>query len=120
MEKVINFRPHRVRMISKTLSVVLLIVTTISSVAQRADSLAAQLDSVRNERRVKTLNLLSGEYVNSDPVKAFGYAREALNLATEIGDQRGLAAAYNNLGVLYKAQGALDKSLEYYMKSLHL
>ncbi|MEJ1237504.1 tetratricopeptide repeat protein [Chryseolinea sp. T2] len=107
-------------MISKTLLVVMLFVTTLSSVAQRADSLVAQLDSVRNERRVKTLNLLSGEYVDSDPVKAFGYAREALNLATEIGDRRGLAAAYNNLGVLYKAQGALDKSLEYYMKSLHI
>ncbi|MGC3944026.1 MAG: tetratricopeptide repeat protein [Chryseolinea sp.] len=120
MEKVINFRPHRVFMISKSLSVVLLLITTLSSVAQRADSLTSLLDSVRNERRVKTLNLLSGEYVDSDPVKAFGYAREALNLASEIGDRRGLAAAYNNLGVLYKAQGALDKSLEYYMKSLHI
>lgn len=107
-------------MIPKTLPVLLLLVTTLTSMAQRADSLTAQLDTVRNERRVKTLNLLSGVYVDSDPVKAFGYAREALNLATEISDRRGLAAAYNNLGVLYRTQGALDKSLDYYMKSLHL
>src|SRR5689334_7764055 len=100
-------------MIRKTLSALLLIVTVMTSMAQRADSLTAQLDTVRNERRVKTLNQLAGLHVDSDPVKAFGYAREALNLATEISDSRGLAAAYNNLGVLYKAQGALDKSLDY-------
>ena len=107
-------------MIPKTLSVLILIVTTMTSVAQRADSLTALLDTVRNERRVKTLNELVGVYVDSDPVKAFGYAREALNLATEISDQRGLGAAYNNLGVLYRSQGALDKALEYYMTSLHI
>jgi tetratricopeptide (TPR) repeat protein len=107
-------------MISKTLSALLLLASVITSMAQSADSLTAKLDTVRNERRVKTLNQLAGIYVDSDPVKAFGYAREALNLATEISDSRGLAAAYNNLGVLYKAQGALDKSLDYYMKSLHI
>lgn len=107
-------------MIPKTLSVFLLLVTAMASMAQRADSLTAKLDTVRNERRVKTLNELVGVYVDSDPVKAFGYAREALNLATEISDQRGLGAAYNNLGVLYKSQGALDKSLEYYMTALHI
>jgi len=107
-------------MISKTLSVLLLLVTTVTTMAQRADSLTAMLDTVRNERRVRTLNELVRVYVDSDPVKAFGYAREALNLSTEISDYRGMGAAYNNLGVLYKAQGALDKSLQYYMTSLRI
>jgi tetratricopeptide (TPR) repeat protein len=107
-------------MISKTLSALLLLASVMTSMAQSADTLTANLDTVRNERRVKTLNQLAGIYVDSDPVKAFGYAREALNLAAAISDSRGLAAAYNNLGVLYRAQGALDKSLDYYMKSLHI
>ncbi len=58
--------------------------------------------------------------LQSDPIKALGYAREALNLATEINDDKGMAAAYNNLGVAYRNQGALDKSLEYYLKSLKI
>jgi tetratricopeptide (TPR) repeat protein len=107
-------------MISKTLSALLLFASAFSSLAQRSDSLTSALDTLRNERRVKALNELAGTYVDSDPVVAFGFAREALNLATEINDGRGKAAAYNNLGVLYKSQGALDKSLDYYMTALHI
>lgn len=105
---------------AKTLLALLLLAAALPTMAQHPDSLTAMLDTVRNERRVKALNELSGVYADSDPVKAFGYAREALNLATGIDDARGLGAAYNNLGVLYKAQGALDKSLDYYITSLRI
>jgi tetratricopeptide (TPR) repeat protein len=86
----------------------------------KADSLMAVLDTARNERKVKTLNELFRAHIQSDPVKAIGYAREALNLGTQIKDSRGTAAAYNNIGVAYRNQGALDKSLEYYIHSLRL
>jgi len=107
-------------MISRTLSAFFFLAMALSSMAQRADSLTASLDTLRDERRVKALNELAGAYVDSDPVQAFGFAREALNLASEIGDARGKAAAYNNLGVLYKGQGALDKSLDYYLTALKI
>lgn len=107
-------------MVPKTLLAFLLVTAALTSTAQRGDSLVAALDTARNEQRVKILNQLAGVFVSADPVKAFGYAREALSLATEIGDARGTGAAYNNLGVLYKAQGALDKSLDYYIKSLQI
>lgn len=84
------------------------------------DSLNAVLDTARNERKVKTLNELFRAYLPSDPVKAIGYTREALNLASEINDKRGMAAAYNNLGVAYRNQGALDKALQYYITALRL
>jgi tetratricopeptide (TPR) repeat protein len=41
-----------------------------------------------------------------------------LALATKIDDKKGIAASYNNLGVAYKNQGVLDKSLGYYFQSL--
>jgi tetratricopeptide (TPR) repeat protein len=88
--------------------------------AQDTDSLLALLDTAQGDRKVKTLNELFRANLRSDPVKALGYTRQALNLATEIGDKKGMAASYNNLGVAYRNQGALDKSLEYYITSMKL
>lgn len=88
--------------------------------AQSADSLMAVLDTARNEQKVKTLNELFRATIQTDPVKAIGFTREALNLASEINDKRGQAAAYNNLGVAYRNQGALDKALQYYITSLKI
>jgi tetratricopeptide (TPR) repeat protein len=100
------------------LLVYLLAVDSVS--AQRLDSLNAVLDTARNDRKVKTLNELFGANVDSNPVKALGYAREALNLATEINDKKGMGASYNNLGIIYRNQGALDKALDYYLTSLKI
>lgn len=88
--------------------------------AAQTDSLLAALDTAKNEHKVKILNELFRANLASDPVKAIVYTREALNMATEINDQRGMAASYNNLGVAYKNQGALDKALEYYIRSLKI
>ncbi|MFZ2904658.1 MAG: tetratricopeptide repeat protein [Cyclobacteriaceae bacterium] len=95
-----------------------LITTILGSATAQKDSLLTALDTAKNEFKVKILNELFRATLQTDPVKAIGYTREALNLATEIGDKKGMAASYNNLGVAYKSQGALDKSLEYYITSL--
>jgi tetratricopeptide (TPR) repeat protein len=88
--------------------------------AQKSDSLIAALDTARNEQKVKTLNELFRALLKNDPVRAVAYTREAMNLASEIGDKKGLAASYNNLGIAYRNQGALDKALEYYINSLKI
>jgi tetratricopeptide (TPR) repeat protein len=86
----------------------------------QADSLENALQTAQGESKVKTLNLLFGAYHQTDPLKAIAYTREALSLATEIEDRRGMAAAYNNLGVAYRSQGAFDKSLEYFITALKI
>lgn len=98
----------------------LLILSLLVPAAAQTDSLLAVLDTAKNERKVKILNELFRANLASDPVKAIGYTREALTMATEINDQRGMAASYNNLGIAYKNQGALDKALEYYIRSLKI
>ena len=90
------------------------------TMAQTPDSLLNTLVTAEGEKKVKTLNELFRFYIASDPVKALGYTREALSTATEVNDQKGMAASYNNLGVAYRNQGALDKALEYYITSLQL
>lgn len=86
--------------------------------AQKGDSLLAGLDTAQGAWRVKTYNELFRTFVNSDPVKAIGYAKQALDLAEEVNDDRGKAAALNNIGVSYRNQGALDRALDYYVRSL--
>jgi lipopolysaccharide biosynthesis regulator YciM len=86
--------------------------------SNRIDSLENALKTAQGEARVKTLNELFRAYVNSDPVKATGYTQEALTLATQIDDKKGQAACYNNLGIVYRNQGALDRALEFYTQSL--
>lgn len=88
--------------------------------AQKTDSLISALDTAKNEGKVKTLNELFRALLRTDPVRAVSYTREAMNLANEIGDKKGLAASYNNLGIAYRNQGALDKALEYYINSLRI
>lgn len=97
-----------------------LLFCTLSSIVALAqtDSLEKSLATAKGDQRVKALNELFRSNFNSEPVKAIGFARQALTLATEIDDRKGMAAAYNNLGVAYKSQGALDKSLEYYLRAL--
>jgi tetratricopeptide (TPR) repeat protein len=99
---------------------ILTVCLAISASGQKTDSLLAVLDTARGPIKVKTLNELFRANLHNEPVKALGYAREALNFATKIGDKRGQAAAYNNLGVAYRNQGALDKALEYYVNSLKI
>ncbi len=88
--------------------------------ANPTDSLENALKTAKGELKVKTLNELFRVYINSDPVKAIGYSREGLTIASEINDLKGMAASYNNLGVAYRNQGALDKGLEYYLVSLRI
>ncbi len=104
----------------KTILLLFLFAISSFAYADQLDSLENALKTARGELKVKTLNELFRSLINSDPVKAIGYTREALTLATELDDRKGMAAAYNNLGVAYKNQGALDKSLEYYLISLKI
>ena len=102
----------------RILSMLGCVIVSMAVSAQPIDSLENVLKTAQGDKKVKTLNELFRAYMNSDPVKAIGFTREALDLATNIGDQKGMAASYNNMGVAYKNQGALDKSLEYYLIAL--
>jgi tetratricopeptide (TPR) repeat protein len=104
----------------KTLLTVLALAICVIAVSSPTDSLVDALKTAKGEAKVKVYNELFRAYINSDPVKAIGYTREALTLALEVNDMKGMAASYNNIGVSYRNQGALDKALENYLLSLHI
>ena len=120
--KVLILETHEYKNMTQKLLFCLILTILIGSpsFSQNPDSLKAVLDTVQGDLKVKTLNELFRTHLRSDPVTALAYTTQALSLASEINDKRGMAASYNNLGVAYRNQGALDKSLEYYITSLKL
>ena len=99
---------------------ILLLFFTSTAIASPVDSLENLLKTAKGADRVKVWNELFRAYINSNPVKAVEYTRQALSLATSIPDEKGMAACYNNLGVAYRNQGALDLSVANYMRALDL
>jgi len=97
-----------------------LLFISLAGFASNIDSLENKLTTAEGAEKVKVLNELFRAYVPTDPVKAVGYTREALALAEQVNDEKGLAAAYNNLGVAYRNQGALDIAMGHYLRSLEL
>ncbi|UII30565.1 tetratricopeptide repeat protein [Fulvivirga ulvae] len=84
------------------------------------DSLENSLASASGKQKVILLNELYKQYVNNDAAKALDYTTEALALAEEIKDASGISSSYNNIGVVFKNRGELDKALENYIRALRI
>ena len=48
------------------------------------------------------------------------YILKCLEIDKELGDKRGMANSYHNIGAIYKNQGNMEKALEYYAMSLKI
>ena len=57
-------------------------------------------------------------YKLGESLKAKEYVERALAITTKIGDRRGEASCYGNLGTVFKSLGQYDKAKEYYQKGL--
>ncbi len=102
------------------LLIFLFLIIASPAFASPVDSLENLLKTAQGADKVKVMNELFRAYITSDPVKAVEYTRAALALAELVADEKGQAASYNNLGVAYRNQGALDVALANYMKSLDI
>lgn len=100
-------------------SILLLVLSFISSSAQKLDSLE-QVASGNDQAAIKANNLLYNRYINSNPKKALDYTLLALDLALAQDYKEGIAASYNNIGVFYKNHGAIDKAMNYHLQSMQL
>jgi len=87
----------------------------------RTDSLLAALKtSSEDTSKVNLLNDIFKEYQDDDPVKALKYAKQALELATKLGFQKGMASSYNNIGLAYFNQGNNNDALDNFSRALEL
>ena len=80
--------------------------------------LLQKLQNASTKEEVSIYNHLSKSYIYNDPQRAIKYAEQALQIANRIGDKRGMAEAYNNLGLGYYFINDYKSLLESYRKSL--
>jgi len=84
------------------------------------DSLLLLLPGQLAEERVNTLNFLATSFSPGEFDLARQYAKEAIELATELDFGEGIAAAYMNLGHINTFQSNYPDALKNYYESLRL
>ncbi len=96
----------------------LLFPTVLFAQTELQDQLLNKLTNASTKEQVLLYNQLSRSYLYSDPQRSIKYARMALQTATRVGDKKGEADAYNNLGMGYYFTNDYEQLLDFYRKSL--
>jgi len=100
---------------------ILLFVFTNLLLAENAsiDALKGQLNQKQDDStRALVYRDLAFEMAGTKPQEAITYADECLKLSQKINWQKGIAAAYNAMGVINFTQANYTKALENYLQSL--
>ncbi|MCB0804346.1 MAG: DUF5112 domain-containing protein [Bacteroidales bacterium] len=100
---------------------VLLVSGMYAQRSENIDSLQSLLlKPLTDTGRVNLLNRIAADmyYSNSDSIEP--YAREAYNLANNIDYQKGIAEAFNNLGIFYRSKGIYNEAIDYFFNSLSI
>ena len=84
------------------------------------DSLEKLVSIQKDTNLVKTYNELTWQYRNISREKALDYGNKALELAQKWHFDKGIAQAYNDMGIIYFDQDNHVKALEYYKNALDI
>lgn len=85
------------------------------------DSLQTLLNQkIHDTTRINILNSLSSHLRSSSSDSARTYSTQALELAEEIGYQKGIAASLDNIGIIHSDLSDYPKSLDYYHRALKI
>ncbi len=88
---------------------------------QNLDSLIYSVQDMRGDtNKVIVLNRIADRllYVDYEEIRYF--AEDALSLSEELDYKKGVAIAYNNLGIYYREVGVYDQAIDYFFKSLKI
>lgn len=86
----------------------------------KIDSLSKLLNDTKDTTQVRILNDLCFSLHPSKPELALEYGQKAIKIAKELDYKRGLATAYNRVGIVYDVTGRYKEALENYSIALIL
>lgn len=88
--------------------------------SSKTDSLLARLKTDKNDtNKVKDLYRLCNEYrLTGDYETGLTYGKQAVSLAESLKFKRGVASAYNNMGIIYMFQSDFVEAMKCYETSL--
>lgn len=87
--------------------------------SQSIESLKESLEKVTEDTtRINILNRLTSSYFYTNPKEGIPYGERALKLATKLNWKKGIALAYNNLGVCQWVLTDYNKAIHYFDLSL--
>ncbi len=85
------------------------------------DSLLVKLNTTENDTsKVNLLNKIASDFYYVNPENIFEYADQALELSKDISYEKGIAEAYNNLGIYYRSKGIYDLAIDYFFNSIEI
>jgi len=87
--------------------------------ASEALELALKL-GLERERGISLRMLGVSHWARSNYIEAITFYNKSLEIFDEVDDRLGAAAVYNNIGVVYLEQGAMDQALEHFLLSLRI
>ena len=100
----------------------LILVVGVSAQNQKhIDSLIVKLATTENDTsKVNLLNKIATDvfFVNYEMI--LEYAGKALELSKDIRYKKGIAEAYNNIGIYYRSKGVYDLAIDYFFNSLEI
>ncbi len=110
----------------KFIYILLFVIASIArqSVAQQTkiDSLLTLIETdTEDTNKVKHLHIAANEYINiGEYDSALQYAKQELTLAQNINFKKGIANAFNSIGLIYSNQGNYPQALKQHFTSLKI
>ncbi len=86
------------------------------------DALDLMPESKKNSPELaRLLSFISISYWReTELLKALEFQKKALAIYLKLGDRKGLAKSYNNLGIIYRSLGNYGYTLDYYFKAVEI
>ncbi len=85
------------------------------------DSLTQLLDRhMADTVKINLTNRIASDYMYINPEKIYDFANDALKQSEKINYKKGIAQAFNNLGIYYRTKGVYDFAIDYTFNSLSI
>lgn len=92
----------------------------LSAQQREIDSIKNVIQSQEGLEKIQSLNELSWYYRNIEMDSAFYFVNDAVAIAEQLADKRGIQAAYNSLANVFDAVSMLDSAEFYHLKALEI